>query len=159
MSTIDLYQDEYRAVAGGPVYHISAGGVVYKKFKNEYKFLLLGRRNEASVVKYHLPKGTLHIDETLEHCAVREIAEEAGVVVLLKSYIGGRQAIFDYKGVHYDKVTHYYIAEYVKESDAMDDEHDFREWCAYDDAVIKLRAHIKSEDVLVTRCKEYLAAL
>lgn len=155
---LDLYGEEYSAKNSKSPYGISAGGVVYRRSGKRYEYLLLGRNSEEGI-SYHLPKGTLHLGETLEHCALREIAEEAGVVVLLKSYIGGRQAIFDYKGVHYDKVTHYYIAEYVKESDAMDDEHDFREWCAYDDAVIKLRAHIKSEDVLVTRCKEYLAAL
>jgi len=156
---IDLYQSEYRAAPGGPIYHISAGGVVYKKFGNEYKFLLLGRRNKAGTIVYHLPKGTLHVGETLEHCAVREIAEEAGVVVLLKSYIGGRHAVFDYEDVQYDKIIHYFIASYVQEAGEMDDEHDFRQWFTYDEAVTKLQAHVKSEDVFVTRCKEYLSTL
>lgn len=155
MIELDLYKDEYSPRTAGTAYGISAGGVVYRKNGNEYQFLLLGR-NGADGVSYHLPKGTLHLGETIEDCAVREINEEAGVNVQLKTFIGGKQAAFLYDGQNSDKTFLYYAAEYISEAEPMDKEHDFREWCTYNDAIDKLQLNIKHEDVFVERANKYL---
>lgn len=155
MTKLDLYTDEYSAKRSQSPYGISAGGVVYRKAGDGYEFLLLGRNIENDI-SYHLPKGTLYLDETLEACAIREIREESGVNVLLKTYIGGKQASFEYEGKLSDKTIHYYVAEYTSDAEPMDNEHDFREWVSYEQAVEKLSTNKKREDIFVTRCMDYL---
>lgn len=158
MTKLDFYADEYAARSSGFPYGISAGGVVYRKIADNFEFLLLGRNTEKGT-NYHLPKGALHIGETLESCAVREITEETGVNVTLKTYLGGKQATFEFMGTYNDKIIHYYAAEYISEAEPMDNEHDFSEWVSYDDAVTRLQSHVKREDTFITRCKEYLDKL
>ncbi|HPD98832.1 MAG TPA: NUDIX domain-containing protein [Candidatus Saccharibacteria bacterium] len=137
-------------------YGIGAGGVVYKRINTGVQFLLLGRTSANAEVTYHLPKGTLHIDEPIEACALREITEEAGVKVALKTYLGGVCASYDLDGHHYEKIIHYYAAEYVSEADPMDAEHDFKEWCDTTDALEKLSHNPKREDKLIEKCSTYL---
>lgn len=155
MIELDLYDDEYSARSAQAPYGISAGGVVYRKNGNEFEYLILGRTDDG-VTSYHLPKGTLHIGEPIESAALREITEEAGVNVLLKTFIGGKHAIFDHDGDVYDKTLLYYAAEYIDEAGDMDNEHDFRQWCSYDDAIAKLSTHKKQENVFVERTHRYL---
>lgn len=51
----------------------AAGGVVYSKIKGEVHVLMI-YRNEV----WDLPKGKHDEGETIEECAVREVAEETG---------------------------------------------------------------------------------
>ncbi|MFO0881928.1 MAG: NUDIX domain-containing protein [Candidatus Saccharimonadales bacterium] len=155
MTKLDLYTDEYSAKRAQSPYGISAGGVVFKETDDKLEFLLLGRIVDGGT-SYHLPKGTLYLGETLEACAIREIREEAGVNVTLKTYIGGKQASFEYEGKLSDKTIHYYVAEYTSDAEPMDNEHDFREWVSYEQAVEKLSTNKKREDIFVTRCMDYL---
>ena len=155
MIKLDLYKDEYSAKDAQAPYGISAGGVVYRKIGDTIEYLILGRKTESET-SYHLPKGTLHLDETLEACALREIREEAGVNTELKTYIGGKHAIFDFKGKANDKVFVYYVAEYLSDAEEMDDEHDFRVWCSYEDAIAKLSTNIKQENEFIERAAKYL---
>lgn len=155
MADLQFYKDEYSSDGANLPYCIAAGGVVYRKQENNFEFLLLGR-NDIGGTSYHLPKGTLHINETLEQCAVREIAEEAGVNVKLITYLGGRQSAYEHKGKKYDKMLHYYACEYVGEANNMDAEHDFIKWCSYEEALNKLQSNVKQEHVFLKRCKKYL---
>lgn len=155
MTQLDLYDNEYSPRTARMPYGISAGGVVYKKTNNTVLYLLLGRHSKQGI-SYHLPKGTLHIGEPIEAAAIREIAEEAGVRVKLKTFIGGKHARFDYMGAPNDKIILYYVAEYIDEASGMDDEHDFREWCSYDDAINKLSANIKHEDEFLARANDFI---
>lgn len=60
---------------------IAAGGIVINA-KNE--ILMIFRRG-----KWDLPKGKLDENESIEDCAVREVAEETGLVnITLEQYIG-----------------------------------------------------------------------
>ncbi|MEI6690667.1 MAG: NUDIX domain-containing protein [bacterium] len=56
---------------------ISAGGVVYRKVENEYEFLI---GKHSGYHKWVLPKGLVEKGENKEEAAVREVAEEVGVV-------------------------------------------------------------------------------
>lgn len=62
---------EYRHSKQSP-YHISTGGVVYEKRGGRIFVVLLGKKTAKGKVRYHLPKGTLRFNETLEHGAKRE---------------------------------------------------------------------------------------
>ncbi len=154
MTRLLNYQAEYSAKNNGSPYAITAGGVVYKLIDNTMSYLLLLRNDDP--VTYHLPKGTLHIDETLEECALREIREESGAETRLTAYLGATTDQFTYKDTYFDKTTHYFAAEYIKNVAAMDNEHDDSIWCSFDDAVAKLTKGVKQEQQFLKRCHNYI---
>lgn len=158
MTKLYGHDSEYKAINDITPYGISAGGVVYRKQGKDYMYLLLGKKEEGEIT-YHLPKGTLHVDETLEACALREIAEEAGLSVELKSYLGAKTEDYIRGDQTYLKTLHYYVAEYVADTESMDHEHDFREWCDFEDAIVKLSPNLKQENVFIERADKYLKNL
>jgi 8-oxo-dGTP pyrophosphatase MutT (NUDIX family) len=153
MTNIAYYGAEYSAKNSTSPYAITAGGIVYKKTEAAYEYLLLVRYDDMS---YHLPKGTLYVDETIEHCALREIQEESGAKTKLTAYLGAVTNQYTYKGNYYDKTTHYYAAECIELTADMDAEHDAREWCSYDEAMTKLRRGVKQENRFLERCNDFL---
>lgn len=59
-------------------YESSCGAVVFRKFKDEYKFLLIRNKRSAH---WGFPKGHIEKGETKEETAIREIFEETGLNV------------------------------------------------------------------------------
>jgi len=60
----------------------SAGGIVYKKEKNSFLWLIRrpkGGKGYRGNLGWSFPKGWLDKNETLEQAALREVAEEGGV--------------------------------------------------------------------------------
>jgi 8-oxo-dGTP diphosphatase len=55
----------------------AAGGVVWRRVGRELEVLVVHRLNRSD---WSLPKGKCRSDETSEACAVREVAEETGLV-------------------------------------------------------------------------------
>ena len=58
----------------------AAGGVVWRRVGRELQVLVVHRHNRSD---WSLPKGKCLPDETSEACAVREVAEETGLVCAL----------------------------------------------------------------------------
>lgn len=154
MTKLAHYHKQYSMKNNPAPYAIAAGGVVYRKAGDVYQYLLLVRIGTPST--YHLPKGTLHIDETLEACALREIQEESAAKTQLTDYIGATTRQFINKGVYCDKTVHYYAAKFIESIGSMDNEHDDVEWCSYESAVAKLAAHKKQEQIFIERCDAIL---
>lgn len=80
---------------------IQAGGGLVRNEKGE--ILFMHRRG-----KWDLPKGKLDEGETLEECAVREVAEETGVNVTLDAPLLITWHTYDEAGKHILKETHWY---------------------------------------------------
>lgn len=82
----------------------AAGGVVYQQ-NDELEVLLIFRRGV-----WDLPKGKLEDDETVEECAVREVAEEIGVANLPTITFTLRDTYHEYvqNGKNYGKTTHWF---------------------------------------------------
>jgi 8-oxo-dGTP pyrophosphatase MutT (NUDIX family) len=81
---------------------IQAGGGLVDNGKGQYLFMF--RRN-----KWDLPKGKLDPGETLEQCAVREVAEETGLtLVKLEAPLLVTWHTYDENGKHILKETHWY---------------------------------------------------
>ncbi len=79
----------------------AAGGIVQNTSK---EILFIFRRG-----KWDLPKGKLDKNETLEHCAQREIEEETGLTGhLLKKKIGETYHTYNEFGKHILKTSHWY---------------------------------------------------
>lgn len=152
--------NEYRSENDWP-YHISAGGVVFRKGKNGETEILLAWRNDLGGKTYHLPKGTLHYDETLEACARREVEEESGATAEIVGYLGAttRDYTSPRDGRYIDKTTHYFAMKFQEFSREHDVEHDGVEWFLIDEAREKLAQTEprKEEFVIVDRLKEFLS--
>jgi 8-oxo-dGTP pyrophosphatase MutT (NUDIX family) len=79
---------------------LAGGGLVHN---GEDKYLFMFRRGV-----WDLPKGKLDRGETIEHCAVREVAEETGVQVRLDSPLLLTYHTYDESGKHILKETHWF---------------------------------------------------
>lgn len=86
---------------------ISCGGVVifrgkilvlYKNYKNKYE-------------GWVLPKGTVEDGESFEDTAIREVMEEGGANVKIRSYIGQTEYSFNTWKDEIDKRVHWYLCE------------------------------------------------
>lgn len=83
---------------------VAAGGVVTNK---EGKVLFIYRND-----KWDLPKGRLDKGETLEECAIREVAEETGVEGLkIENYLRTTYHVFKKKGKYMLKEVHWYAMQ------------------------------------------------
>jgi len=148
--------EEYRATADWP-YHISSGGIVFRVRDAALEILVL-YRNEPDGKHYHLPKGTLHHDETLEDCARREVAEESGATAEIIGYLGALQQEYTWKGLFHDQTKHYFAMEFREMVREHDDEHDGTEWQSLDIArenLAKTEPN-KQEFLILDRLEKFL---
>lgn len=156
---------EYRATKLWP-YHISAGCVVYRLKDGRVEVLLLSRDQASDPqsagglpTSYHLPKGTVNVNETLAEAAARETNEEAGVEVEIGAYIGSSLNNFNspVSEMKIEKTTLYFAAQWQKDVDQMDSEHDGRVWTSIDKAEELLgQPNPKGEDEVIRCFKKYL---
>lgn len=147
---------EYRAAKEWP-YHVSCGGVVYREKDRKYLLLFRGERFGRYGNTWHLPKGTLSSEETMENCALREIKEESGCEVEIIGYLGTIHDAWhsDEEDKDVDKTTHYFLASLLTESDKMDDEHDQVQWLRADEAREKLKLMPKNEAEIIDRAERF----
>ena len=83
----------------------AAGGVVFKVTPTGDFLVLLIYRNSV----WDIPKGKLEKGETIEMCAVREVAEETGSVLpAVVSSLGTTYHTYEMKGKEYAKTTWWY---------------------------------------------------
>lgn len=107
-------------------FHVSSGGIVYRKLDNKIEIILLHRNNTDT---YHLPKGTVEDGETLEQTAVREVIEETGYRIKLESYLGFLNSEFERDDTTIKKVTNYFLFTVINgEQDDFIKEHDEVLW-------------------------------
>lgn len=154
---------EYRATKDWP-YSICAGGAVYRKHKDEIEVLLLVRRAgdfpqliDGYIDSYHLPKGHIGLNEKIDEAAAREISEEAGCKVELKTYMGARLNQYTDVGIKRDKIIHYFAGEWTNDVSKMDNEHSDRIWVKLKEAIRLIgNANPKREDIIIERLQQYL---
>lgn len=151
---------EFR-VSGDWPYHVSCGGIVYKVEDGTRKYALLYRkpsRDNENRESWHLTKGTLRSDETIEQCALREIKEESGLDVEVEKYLGALHHVYfeENPGWNVDRVIHYFLCKYLDgDGSSMDHEHDALEWYTASEAMEKLKKHPKQENEIIERAEKY----
>ena len=89
----------------------SAGGVIVDVHDGVARIAVIARRNRAGKIEWCLPKGHLENDETLEQTAVREVAEETGIVGRVLASLGTIEYWFSTSGTRVHKVVHHYLLE------------------------------------------------
>jgi 8-oxo-dGTP pyrophosphatase MutT (NUDIX family) len=89
----------------------SAGGLVITRVHGRPHAAVIARRNRAGRLEWCLPKGHLEGEETAEEAAVREIAEETGIIGVVRRRLGTIDYWFtgDDRRVH--KVVHHFLLE------------------------------------------------
>lgn len=162
---MQLYNSQYQATDSWP-YAISAGCVVYRTKKNEVEVLLLKRNPghanapDSKDFTYMLPKGHVAIGEPIEAAAQRETEEEAGVKVVLQTYLGSQ--VHEFKHPRHlmknRKTTHYFAGLWQNDMKPMDSEHDASEWMKLNEALEKLSQTTpeRKEYEIVKRLEEFL---
>lgn len=89
----------------------SAGGVIVDVHEGVARVPVIARRNRAGRVEWCLPKGHLESNETLEQTAVREVAEETGIVGRVLASLGTIDYWFSASGTRVHKIVHHYLLE------------------------------------------------
>ena len=93
------------------VEEISAGGVIVDVDGGVARVAVIARRNRAGRVEWCLPKGHVERDETLEQTAVREVAEETGIIGRVLASLGTIDYWFSVSGTRIHKIVHHYLLE------------------------------------------------
>lgn len=89
----------------------SAGGVVIDVHRGVARTAVIARRNRAGRVEWCLPKGHIENNETLEQTAVREVAEETGIIGRVLASLGTIEYWFSTSDRRVHKIVHHYLLE------------------------------------------------
>jgi len=89
----------------------SAGGVIIDVHDGVARIAVIARRNRAGRVEWCLPKGHSEGVESLEQTAVREVAEETGIVGRVLASLGTIDYWFSTADTRVHKVVHHYLLE------------------------------------------------
>ncbi len=138
----------------------SAGGLVVDRRGGVHVAAIIARRNRAGRLEWCLPKGHLEGDETPEEAAVREIAEETGIVSEVVRELGTIDYWFTGTDRRVHKVVHHFLltalgGELTVEGDP-DGEAELVEWIALEE--LDHRLAYPNERRLAAEARAVLAA-
>tara|TARA_B100001123_G_C14573401_1_gene735174 strand:- start:64 stop:483 length:420 start_codon:yes stop_codon:yes gene_type:complete len=127
---------------------ISAGGLVYKKCNNKIYFVLCYK---TKTNRWHLPKGTKELNESICNTALREVNEETGLEVKIKIFLSDIYYKFtdNYNNKLNKKVTFYIMEAIGGDFEKHDKEFDKIIWADSNEAIKLLK--YTNEKELVTK--------
>lgn len=143
-------------------FEFSAGGIVYKKIKNQKSKtkdeLVILLCQHAGHHGWVFPKGIIgdtKKGEKKEDTAVREVAEETGVEALLGKPLSPVTYWYQMQGEKRKKTVYYFLMDYVSEDHTKkDDEMEQVEWVPYDD--VEHRLTYPSDKKVWQEAKKYI---
>ena len=87
----------------------SAGGIVVNLNSPALEVAVIARINRAGRLEWCLPKGHLEGEETPAQAAMREVAEETGIVGKVLAPLGSVDYWFSAAGFRVHKVVHHFL--------------------------------------------------
>ncbi len=88
---------------------VSAGGIALRSAHGGPEAALIGRLTRRGRIEWCLPKGHLEGSETAREAAVREIAEETGIISEVVASLGSIDYWFSIAGRRVHKTVHHYL--------------------------------------------------
>jgi 8-oxo-dGTP pyrophosphatase MutT (NUDIX family) len=128
------------------------------RFDGETPQLVVGcRRRDRHIVTWTLPKGTPNPGETREETATREVREETGLEVRIKSPLDSIEYWFVQGGTRIHKTVHYFLMDQTG-GDLARHDHEFESvrWIPFSEAQALLT--FETERALVARAAAAIAA-
>lgn len=124
---------------------LAAGGVVWRTIRGERRIGIVRRLRYGGDVS--LPKGKLETGESLKECALREVAEELGVVAQLGAYAG----LLNYRVGDREKYVLFWEMDYVGDTGEGPDGKEVGEhlWLTVEEAFAQL-THRSDRDLLAS---------
>ncbi|MDO4900726.1 NUDIX hydrolase [Actinomyces sp.] len=89
----------------------SAGGLIIDVQNGQAVTAVIARRNRGGRLEWCLPKGHLEGEETAEEAAVREIAEETGIIGRVLRHLATVDYWFAGEDHRVHKVVHHFLLE------------------------------------------------
>ena len=135
----------------------SAGGIVVRYEAGRPQLVIGSRKRDRDGRTWTLPKGTPKRAETTEETALREVAEETGLVVRITGPLRDIEYRFVQSGTRIHKTVHYYMMEPIG-GDLARHDHEFDQvrWIDFDDAPAILT--FETERALVAHAADLLRA-
>jgi ADP-ribose pyrophosphatase YjhB (NUDIX family) len=134
----------------------SAGGLVVDAAGGRTVGALIGRRDRRGRMLWSLPKGHIEAGETAEQAAVREVAEETGIVGRIVGALGTIDFWFMADGRRVHKTVHHYLMR-AEGGELSDEDVEVEQvaWVPLED--IARRLAYEDERALVARAPALLA--
>ncbi len=88
---------------------VSAGGIALRSAGGVVEVALIGRLTRGGRLEWCLPKGHLEGSETAREAAVREIAEETGIIGEVVASLGSIDYWFSVSGRRVHKTVHHFL--------------------------------------------------
>lgn len=120
----------------------SAGAIVFRREKDNIKYLLLLRNPKY----WDLPKGNIEKGEKEEEAAEREVKEETGLkeIAIIPEFKESEHYFYRLKGELVSKDVVFFLAESKTGKVKISKEHEGYEWFIFDEAIKK----VKSKEIL-----------
>lgn len=134
---------------------VSAGGVVYRTGDGGVEICLAARRTRRGELAWGLPKGLIEPDEPPEDAAIREVAEETGLLAEIEADLGTIRYFYVWEGVRVRKQVRFFLMRAIGGDVANhDDEMEDVRWFPARRAV--KRAGYRGEREVLERAVEHL---
>ncbi len=91
------------------VHETSAGGMAVRVIDGSAAVAVIGRINRAGRLQWSLPKGHVEPGETIEQAAVREVAEETGIIAEITAPLGSLRYSFNSGRRRIHKQVHHFL--------------------------------------------------
>jgi len=114
-----------------------AGGVVFKREGAEFRYLVVSSR-QGTAEQWVLPKGHIEQGETYQGAAIREVEEEAGVLVCVRGELGVVRFSTASSDTRSDIVVKFYLMEWLTDASELSSEQRRCCWLPFPEAIQSL---------------------